>query len=50
MRMIVHKGVRYRPEDAKRRGIPIDPPNKPKRAATKARAVAEEATGGDQPA
>lgn len=53
MQMIVHKGVRYRPDDAKRLGLDETP--KPaarpaRKARNKARTVVEDATGGDDPA
>lgn len=49
-KMIVHNGRRYRPEDAKRLGIPVPAVKKPakkaaKKAKNKARDVTDEATG-----
>lgn len=50
MKMIVHNGKRYRPEDAKRLGIVKDDPPKnaakKKAAKNKARTVEDEGTGG----
>lgn len=52
MRMIVHQGIRYRPDDAKRLGLDAPKPAaKPaQKARNKARTVVEDATGGDAPA
>lgn len=52
MQMIVHKGVRYRPDDAKRLGLDTPKPaaKLARKARNKARTVVEDATGGDDPA
>lgn len=50
MKMIVHNGRRYRLADAKRFGIPVDEPTRPKpkrKVKQKARTVEDEPSGAD---